>query len=150
VRVVIAVLVASLVVACTVNHRVAVRGGELHRKLATLRSTGAAEVEVARFTDARRRVYSTATVRFDQQVMFEGKHARISELARGCKDAVPFAEDTASQSECLLVKHRDAWIDLQRSRDRDVGKAFKLAAQATLAFVFVGGAIGGGSPGCKD
>jgi hypothetical protein len=144
-------LVASLITACTVNHRVAVRGNELHRKLATLRSTGAAEVEVVRFANARRQA-STATVRLDQQVWFEGKLTPISELARDCKDVVPFAEDRASQSECMLVKHRDAWIDLRRHSTRSVGLAVKYTAQASLAIAFFGGAIGGGicEAACKD
>jgi hypothetical protein len=134
-----------------VQHRVAVRGRELHRHLATLRAAGSAEVDVVHFRGGHRE-HVREVIRLDQPVLHQGKPIAIAELAKRCKDVVPFAEDKASQSECALVQLGDDFVDLRRYQTRDLEAGFKTAGQATLAIGFFGGAIGGGicELACKD
>lgn len=105
--------------ACASQHKVTVRGVELHRQISTLRSNGVAEVEAERYTKGEDEAKTVSeTVRFDQRVVLGKESYTIRELSEDCPAVLPFLEDKTSHRRCALVRLRSQAFDVRSYQTR--------------------------------
>ena len=136
-RLVVVVLLGSLP-ACTVQHRLTVTGGEVHRHLGSLRAQGSATVDMVEERDdrdvTRRR---PEVLRADQPLRRGGHTLSIAALARGCRDVAPFADDRTSQADCPLVQMREVSFEVRTFQSLEFHTPIVLT-------VLLGAGVGGG------
>ena len=126
-------LALVLIAGCSTT-RVSVRGGELHRHLHELRTTGHATVEaITTRDDATDGTATRREVRLDQSVVFDRETHPIVELAKNCPDE---AGDTRIEG-CSFSMFRDERFTIHSERHFQPGTA-GLVALGTGLFVGYG------------
>lgn len=125
---------ALLASSCAVQHKVTVRGGDIHREYEVMRAAEAAEVEASRTTDGGDPETVRERMELDQTVVHGDKKYTVRALMHNCTSVIPFAEDTTSFSDCGLVKLREATFHVRTYEGRSASK-------------FAWGAVGYGSLG---